>query len=51
MVNILSIFCRRERVIGDEFLEFIPMGLVKIESRGKDVGVANENQWERDVDG
>jgi len=50
-VNILGFIDRRERLISDKLLKFIPMGLFEIEGRGSSVGLANGSKWEGDVNG
>jgi len=50
-VNILRFLDKRGRVISDEFLEFIPMGLFEVEGWDSSVGVADRSELESDVDG
>jgi len=41
----MCFFDKRMRVISDEFLEFLLMGLFKIEGCGSSVGVADGTSW------
>jgi len=50
-VNILHFLDRRERVLSDEFFEFIPMGLFKIEGWGSSIGITKGSKLGSDVDG
>jgi len=50
-VNVLCFPDRKGRVFSDEYLEFIPIGLLDSESNGSCVRVANRSEWKRDVYG
>jgi len=48
-VDILRFLDRRGRVLRNEFFEFIPMSLFRVEGRGSSIDVANGSKLEIDV--